>query len=159
MRMQHTDTETWYAIADYLSKERAKFTLRDAGTILTALEKVGAKNPIEFDFSEEFTQMEMPLVKLLQDTTKRVDYTAVCQIVTSYSKMQVGSVEFAGILESHIIEYAINDKFKPRELASILYSYSMSEKWSNEVIQICMPKVLEHVQKVKGREIRYLFST
>lgn len=120
-----------------------------------AMEQISSKKPIELDFSEEFTRSEIDIVKLLKHTpVEKIDCSAIAQIITAYSKFQIGSVEFASALENYILEFAHDGRFKSKELASVLYSYSMAAKWDKSIIESLKPTAIKHIQNSSHKDVR-----
>ena len=53
----------WFSLADYLSQHHRKLSVRALSNYLYALHRGSARSPLVLDFSELFTQMELPLVE------------------------------------------------------------------------------------------------
>jgi hypothetical protein len=135
-----------------------KLTLRSLASFVYSLHHASKYSPIIMNFSEEFTALELPIIKKLEE--EGVDHASLTQIVSSYSKAQLGSVEFYSALEKFISSYIEQSefgkgrKFKPIEIANLMYSYAVNETCSKDIIDELTPLMVERIPALKARELR-----
>ena len=85
MNMKIRDNQIWFSLADYLLQNHKELDIRSLSTFLVALSRTGMKSPIELDFSNEFTALELPIIKKL-DSIKEEDrdHASLSQIISCY---------------------------------------------------------------------------
>ena len=175
MKMDIRDDEIWFSLADYLAKHHTQFDLRGTSTYLMALHHASKYSPITMDFSEEFTMLELPIIQKLEDSNG--DHASLTQIVSTYSKAQLGSVEFFSALEKFIQAYLEesqdgpsakisedaliiqNENSKPREfkaieVANLMYSYASNENCSNDILDDLTPVMAAKIPGLKSNEMK-----
>ena len=82
MNMKIRDNEIWFSLAEYLLKNHEQLEIRALSTFLVALSKTGMKSPIELDFSNEFTALELPIIKRLDKMSEEErDHSSLSQII------------------------------------------------------------------------------
>jgi hypothetical protein len=118
---------------------------------MLALHHASKHSPITMDFSEEFSQMELPIIQKFE--VEESDSKNLTQIITAYSKAQLGSVEFYGVLEKFVGGQADKDLFNITELANIMYSYSMNPNCSNSLVNTLKPALKAKMHTLKAKEI------
>lgn len=106
MKMKIEDDEIWFSFADYLMKHHEEMTVRDLGQFLLALHHASKNAPITVDFSEEFSQLELPIIQKFDESSES-DLQSLTQILTAYSKGYLGSVEFFSAMEKFAHRYIV----------------------------------------------------
>lgn len=126
-------------------------SLRATSSYMLALHHASKHSPITMDFSEEFLQMELPIIQKFE--SEEADPKSLTQVITAYSKSQLGSVEFFGVLEKFVCSYADKDSLNVSEIANIMYSYAMTPNCSKSLINTLKPFLKAKIPTLKAREI------
>ena len=89
MKMKIKDEEIWFSLSDYLMKNHEEMTVRDIGQYLLALYHASKHSPITMDFSDEFTALELPIIKKF-DESEKIDLISLTQILNAFGKSYIG---------------------------------------------------------------------
>lgn len=112
-------------------------------------------NKKDFNFDNIFYYLEEILIKnvaylIKTNNTLLIDSFSISSIISSYSKTQSGSQEFYRFMADLITDLEIS---KPKELASIVYSYSNNENCNDKILFSLYNIIISNMHNAKVVEL------
>ena len=95
--MKIDDHEIWSSLAAYVSTIMHELDFRSLSSICYSFYKASQGKPVMLNFDDLFTELELPIIKRLDQTlhiSEMCDPKGISTLVMSYGKTQNGSVQF-----------------------------------------------------------------
>lgn len=86
MKMNIDNKAVWVSLASYMAENYSHFDIRNLSNVVYSLHKISQKAPIELNFDDLFTALELPLIMKLDKNPKEADPQSIANIVLSYAK-------------------------------------------------------------------------